>query len=168
MKEGRKFRMHENGECDLRGIYIVTIIAKMLGMKGDIYEGLADEVVVCQTYEGGLTNVPGGEAHGGYTFCGVAALALLCQLERLDISRLMFWLAQRQVDRLGGFSGRTNKLIDSCYSFWVGATFNIINEYFKGTVCSENLLYDITYTDFTTNAIFSVTSYKRAKSLKEE
>lgn len=42
--------MHENGECDLRGIYIVVIIAKMLYMNHDIYDGLADEIISCQTY----------------------------------------------------------------------------------------------------------------------
>lgn len=25
----------------------------------------------------------------------------------------------------GGFQGRTNKLVDGCYSFWVGATIPI-------------------------------------------
>lgn len=132
--------MHENGECDLRGIYIVVIIAKMLNMEKDIYDGLADEIISCQTYEGGLTNVKGGEAHGGYTFCGVAALALMGELERLDVSRLMFWMANRQVDRLGGFNGRTNKLIDSCYSFWVGSVFNIVNNYFDGKVSFDGKL----------------------------
>lgn len=94
-------------------------------------EGVEESIVECQTYEGGLTNVPGAEAHGGYTFCGVAALALLNKLELLDISRLLSWLSQRQVEQLGGFNGRTNKLVDSCYSYWVGATFNIINDYFS-------------------------------------
>lgn len=27
----------------------------------------------------------------------------------------------------GGFQGRTNKLVDACYSFWMGGTFAIIN-----------------------------------------
>ncbi len=27
----------------------------------------------------------------------------------------------------GGFQGRTNKLVDSCYSFWQGAQFPIIH-----------------------------------------
>jgi len=55
----------------------------------------------------------------------------------------MYWLSQRQVDKLGGFNGRTNKLIDSCYSFWIGAVFNIVNDYFEGRVSFEDkLLYD--------------------------
>ena len=27
----------------------------------------------------------------------------------------------------GGFQGRTNKLVDGCYSFWQGGTFPLIN-----------------------------------------
>lgn len=52
----------------------------------------------------------------------------------------MFWCSQRQVDKLGGFNGRTNKLIDSCYSFWVGAIFNTVNDYFEGKVSFEGQL----------------------------
>jgi len=33
--------MHLEGECDLRGSYIVAIITKMLGLKEDILEGVA-------------------------------------------------------------------------------------------------------------------------------
>eukprot|EP00828_Plagiopyla_frontata_P048559 TRINITY_DN9342_c0_g1_i1.p2 TRINITY_DN9342_c0_g1~~TRINITY_DN9342_c0_g1_i1.p2 ORF type:complete len:151 (-),score=25.23 TRINITY_DN9342_c0_g1_i1:56-508(-) len=27
----------------------------------------------------------------------------------------------------GGFNGRTNKVVDSCYSYWIGACFKLIN-----------------------------------------
>lgn len=102
---------------------------------------MAEVILASQTHEGGISNVIGGEAHGGFTFCGVAALALLDRLQDLDVSRLMEWLSQRQV-QFGGFNGRTNKLIDSCYSFWIGAVFNIVNGYFKGTASVEgHLLY---------------------------
>jgi len=33
--------------------------------------------ISCQTYEGGIGGEPYNEAHGGYTFCGVAALILI-------------------------------------------------------------------------------------------
>jgi protein farnesyltransferase subunit beta len=73
--------------------------------------------------------VKGGEAHGGYTFCGVAVLSLLGRLHELDISRLTLWLSRRQYE-IGGFCGRTNKFVDSCYSLWVGAIFHVLNNYF--------------------------------------
>ena len=28
----------------------------------------------------------------------------------------------------GGFNGRTNKLVDSCYNFWVGACFPMLKD----------------------------------------
>lgn len=28
----------------------------------------------------------------------------------------------------GGFNGRTNKVVDNCYSFWQGALFRLFNE----------------------------------------
>ena len=41
-----------------------------------------------KTYEGGLGGEPGNEAHGGYTFCGLAALSLCGCAEALDLHRL--------------------------------------------------------------------------------
>lgn len=50
-----------------------------------------------QTYEGGLGGEPGNEAHGGYTFCGVAALVLVDQAHQLDLPRLIHWAVHMQV-----------------------------------------------------------------------
>ncbi len=50
-----------------------------------------------QTYEGGLGGEPDNEAHGGYTYCGTAALLLLGEVEVLDIPRLLHWLVFKQV-----------------------------------------------------------------------
>lgn len=36
------------------------------------------------------------------------------------------WAVNRQMRYEGGFQGRTNKLVDGCYSFWQGATIPII------------------------------------------
>lgn len=49
----------------------------------------------CQTYEGGFSGTPGMEAHGGYTFCGLAALTLLhahhlCDTPALLVSVLIY------------------------------------------------------------------------------
>ena len=37
------------------------------------------------------------------------------------------WLAQRQMGAEGGFQGRTNKLVDGCYSFWQGGSFPLLH-----------------------------------------
>ena len=53
--------------------------------------------LLVQTYEGGLGGEPGNEAHGGYTFCGLAALVLINQAHHLDLPRLIHWAVQMQV-----------------------------------------------------------------------
>jgi protein farnesyltransferase subunit beta len=42
----------------------------------------------------------------------------------------------RQMRFEGGFQGRVNKLVDSCYSFWVGALFSIIHLVLKSSKSS--------------------------------
>jgi prenyltransferase beta subunit len=44
----------------------------------------------------------------------------------LDVPRLLSWLSSRQYAPEGGFSGRTNKLVDGCYSHWVGACWPLV------------------------------------------
>lgn len=38
------------------------------------------------------------------------------------------WAVKRQMDDEGGFQGRANKLVDGCYSFWVGGMFPLIQK----------------------------------------
>lgn len=69
-----------NGEMDMRGVYCSLVVADILDILEDNVEltrGMADFIVSCQTYEGGIACAPYGEAHGGYTFCGLSALLLL-------------------------------------------------------------------------------------------
>jgi geranylgeranyl transferase type-1 subunit beta len=42
--------------------------------------------------------------------------------------RLVRWCAKRQVPT-GGFQGRRNKVPDTCYSFWVGASLVLLERY---------------------------------------
>jgi protein farnesyltransferase subunit beta len=125
------FRLTRNGEFDIRNIYTSLIIHSMLdlGKQEQVFERTADFILACQSYEGGIGPRPGHEAHGGFTYCGLASLALLGKLSLLDIPQLLRWLCNRQMFYEGGFSGRTNKIVDSCYSFWQGACFNILYEY---------------------------------------
>lgn len=65
---------------------------------------------------------------GGSTFCAVASLWLMGRLEsvlsRRQVERLRAWCLFRQSS---GFQGRPNKPVDTCYSFWVGGTLQVIN-----------------------------------------
>ena len=50
---------------------------------------MAEWIVLCQTYEGGFGACPGVEAHGGYTFCGVASMKLLRKDYLFDVDNLL-------------------------------------------------------------------------------
>lgn len=54
-----------------------------------LFNGTVDWIVSCQTYEGGIGGVPDKEAHGGYTFCGIAALALLGSTGKCNLQKLL-------------------------------------------------------------------------------
>jgi protein farnesyltransferase subunit beta len=45
----------------------------------------------------------------------------------LNLNALLQWSAQRQLPLEGGFNGRPNKLVDGCYSFWVGGGFILLD-----------------------------------------
>jgi prenyltransferase beta subunit len=71
---------------------------------------------------------------GGSTFCAIASLVLMKKLHEAfnkeQINRLKRWCISRQQT---GFQGRPNKPVDTCYSFWVGATLQ---------VCIRNIFID--------------------------
>lgn len=79
---------------------------------------------------------------GGTTFCAVASLYLMGELETSLTQRqtesLKRWCMLRQQS---GFQGRPNKPVDTCYSFWVGGTLQVLT----CTNChlSKSQLYDV-------------------------
>lgn len=111
--------MHEDGEIDVRGVYCAISSAKLVNIsKHDeeiLFKNTATWIADCQTYEGGFGGVPGAEAHGGYSFCAAAALAMLGTTAHTDLQSLLRWTVFRQMPFEGGFQGRTNKLVDGCY-----------------------------------------------------
>lgn len=123
------FTMHEDGELDVRGAYCAASAATICRLDlGAIFTKTPEWIAACQTYEGGISAVPGTEAHGGYAFCGLAALRLLGDTSTFDLQALKRWAVMRQMRLEGGFQGRTNKLVDGCYSFWVGGVFPLLQE----------------------------------------
>ncbi|XP_015879174.1 protein farnesyltransferase subunit beta [Ziziphus jujuba] len=120
------FRMHDAGEVDVRACYTAISAASILNiLDEELTQNVGNYIVSCQTYEGGIAGEPGSEAHGGYTFCGLATMILINEVNRLDLTRLIDWLVFRQ-GRECGFQGRTNKLVDGCYSFWQGGAFALL------------------------------------------
>ncbi|XP_062151361.1 protein farnesyltransferase subunit beta [Alnus glutinosa] len=123
------FRMHDAGEIDVRACYTAISVASVLNiLDNELVQNVGDYILSCQTYEGGIAGEPGAEAHGGYTFCGFATMILINEVNRLDLAGLLDWVAFRQ-GRECGFQGRTNKLVDSCYSFWQGGVFALLQRF---------------------------------------
>lgn len=124
---------YDGGECDMRFLYCACAISAMLGDWSGVNVDLAASFVrSCVTYEGGIALVPGSEAHGGSCYTGLASLALMGKLdETLRVEgkdALASWCYSRVQDE-GGYSGRTNKETDSCYSFWIGATLMLLGAF---------------------------------------
>ncbi|KAK7417400.1 CAAX farnesyltransferase (FTase) subunit beta [Neonectria magnoliae] len=145
------FQMALGGEEDVRGAYCAAVIISLLNIPLDLspdspacsaghtglFTGLAEYVRRCQTYEGGVSAKPGVEAHGAYAFCALGCLSILDSPHRaipryLDVPLLISWLSSRQYAPEGGFSGRTNKLVDGCYSHWVGGCWPLIEAALNG------------------------------------
>ena len=121
------FCMHHDGEIDTRSVYTVLSVSRLLHiLTPELTQGCAPYLVACQSYEGGFGGEPGNEAHGGYNFCALAALLILGSTNGIDLEAQEYWLQQRQVRLEGGFQGRTNKTVDSCYSFWQGSALALV------------------------------------------
>ncbi|KAK7271677.1 hypothetical protein RJT34_27776 [Clitoria ternatea] len=125
------FRMHDEGEIDVRACYTAISVASVLNILDDeLIQNVGDYILSCQTYEGGIAGEPGSEAHGGYTFCGLAAMILIGEVNRLDLPHLVEWVVFRQGKECG-FQGRTNKLVDGCYSFWQGGAVALLQRLYS-------------------------------------
>ncbi|CAN3358283.1 protein farnesyltransferase subunit beta [Diutina catenulata] len=125
------FKMHRNGESDTRSLYCVLVVASLLNITTpELLNGVETWLNRCQTYEGGFSGTPCTEAHGGYTYCGVSSYFLLhrepSDIKGFDLALLTDWLVSRQSQSEGGVNGRSNKLVDVCYAFWVGGVFPLI------------------------------------------
>ncbi|KAL1847644.1 CAAX farnesyltransferase (FTase) subunit beta [Diaporthe australafricana] len=145
------FQMAVGGEVDIRGAYCAAVVVSLLNLPTDLtpespawtpdhatlFTNLPEYVQRCQTFEGGISAHPDAEAHGAYAFCALGCLAILDSPDRiipryLDVPRLISWLSSRQYGPEGGFSGRTNKLVDGCYSHWVGGCWPLIEAALAG------------------------------------
>ncbi|KAJ9255902.1 hypothetical protein DTO195F2_6106 [Paecilomyces variotii] len=146
------FQMSVGGEEDVRGAYCAMVVISLLDLPLELppeaaarqagldtfLSGLPEYLARCQTFEGGISGSPGTEAHGAYAFCVLACLCILGKPEEtiaryMDIPLLLSWLSARQYAPEGGFSGRTNKLVDGCYSHWVGGCWPLLQAALNGT-----------------------------------
>jgi protein farnesyltransferase subunit beta len=154
------FRMHMDGELDVRATYCIYAVLNLLQMipkasssssttttvtstKTSLFTTplIADYIWSCQSiWEGGFGGEPGAEAHGGYTYCAISALCLFYKNAESKLTNKIgnqykdrmklctSWLVHRQMSYEGGFSGRINKLVDGCYSFWQCAALSLLQD----------------------------------------
>lgn len=121
------FRISRSGETDVRAFYSAMASASMAGVLDETITGGAGSYArSLVSFDDGLGGEVGTEAHGGNTFCAVAGASIAGEAAALEVEDIVDWAAMRQCRFEGGFCGRTNKLVDSCYSFWVGALFPIL------------------------------------------
>lgn len=126
------FVMHIGGEVDVRSAYCAASVASLTNIiTPTLFENTPSWILRCQNWEGGLSGVPGLEAHGGYTFCGTAAMVILDKEHMLDLKALLRWVVSRQMRLEGGFQGRCNKLVDGCYSFWQAGLLPLLHRAFS-------------------------------------
>ncbi|XP_022131184.1 geranylgeranyl transferase type-1 subunit beta [Pieris rapae] len=115
-------------ESDMRFVYCAACISYILNdWSGFNIKRATEYILKSIGYDYGIAQCPELESHGGTTFCALATLSLTNQLDQLSeaqIEGLKRWLLLRQID---GFQGRPNKPVDTCYSFWVGASLKILN-----------------------------------------
>lgn len=110
----------------MRFMYCACCVSALLNdWSGIDKEKAIKNILAAQRYDHAFAKTEGMEAHGGYTFCAIASLALMNSLDLLPNKEgLIQWCVNRQI---GGLNGRPHKNQDTCYSWWVGATLANLN-----------------------------------------
>ncbi|KAJ3295839.1 Geranylgeranyl transferase type-1 subunit beta [Borealophlyctis nickersoniae] len=132
----------ETNESDMRFLFCACAISFLLNDWGGVdKERATDFIRKSRTYEHAFGQRPNGEAHGGSTYCAIAALHLMGRsFEDIfgDREPTVRWLLSRQ---RCGFHGRPDKPDDTCYAFWVGASLEMLDAYrFVDTVVLKSFM----------------------------
>ncbi|NXA28565.1 PGTB1 transferase, partial [Ibidorhyncha struthersii] len=148
LEDGSFCAVLEGSENDMRFVYCASCICYMLNnWSGMDMKKAIDYIRRSMSYDNGLGQGAGLESHGGSTFCGIAALCLMGKLEEVfsekELNRIRRWCIMRQQT---GYQGRPNKPVDTCYSFWVGATLKLLN-IFQYTDFEKNRNYILSTQD---------------------
>ncbi|CEG36456.1 geranylgeranyl transferase type-1 subunit beta [Plasmopara halstedii] len=115
-------------EQDMRFVYCACAISYILNdWSGVDVAAMVRFINSCLNHDGGIGLSTSAESHGGAAFVAIASLVLSGQMAQLEceLSELVRWLVFRQQ---GGFQGRCNKIPDSCYAFWNGATLSLLDK----------------------------------------
>lgn len=125
--ENGSFYASLGAESDLRSTYACIIVAKILNLlTPELTKNTVEFTKKCFNFDGGFGPYPGRESHAGFIYCGIGILDVLGALDEIDCYKTIRYIAQRQDSFAGGFNGRTNKLVDSCYTWWIGSSARIL------------------------------------------
>jgi len=126
-REDGSFTGDQWGETDTRFLYGALNALSLLGLLHlvDVPKAVT-YVQSCENFDGGYGICPGAESHAGQVFTCVGALTIAGRLDLVNKDRLGAWLSERQID-YGGFNGRPEKLVDACYTWWVGSALAMID-----------------------------------------
>ncbi|XP_078374202.1 geranylgeranyl transferase type-1 subunit beta-like isoform X1 [Oculina patagonica] len=121
----------DGSENDMRFIYCACCISYILNdWSGVDIPRVVEYIKKSRSYDFGFGQGPSLEAHGGSTFCAIASLVLMNRLESSfepnELEQIKKWCLFRQKS---GFQGRPNKPVDTCYSFWVGASLELLGAF---------------------------------------
>ncbi|XP_015271781.1 PREDICTED: geranylgeranyl transferase type-1 subunit beta isoform X3 [Gekko japonicus] len=148
LEDGSFCAVLDGSENDMRFVYCASCICYMLNnWSGMDMKKAIDYIRRSMSYDNGLAQGAGLESHGGSTFCGIASLCLMGKLEEVfserELDRIRRWCIMRQQN---GYHGRPNKPVDTCYSFWVGATLKLL-KIFQYTNYEKNRNYILSTQD---------------------
>jgi len=119
-------------DIDTRFNFCLVACLKLLksleSLSEDQKSSQVEYIKSCMNFDGGFGTVPGAESHSGQIYCCIGALKILKSIDQLvNVDRLGFWLAERQLKKSGGLNGRPEKLPDVCYSFWVLSSLEMLD-----------------------------------------
>ncbi|TPX34505.1 hypothetical protein SmJEL517_g02860 [Synchytrium microbalum] len=131
-------------ESDMRFLYCACAVSTFLNdWRGVNQQAAVSFILNSQNFDGGFAQSPNLESHGGSTYCAIASLSLMSAIPQVLSSpkirdATIRWLLFRQ---LSGFNGRPNKPLDTCYSFWIGASLKLLDAYhFVDKAANERFL----------------------------
>ena len=112
-------------ESDTRFVFCACAISFMLQDWRGVNTAKAEAFLRSSIgFDGGFGLLPGNESHGGATYTALASWVLLgLDVTEAQYEEILRFCIFRQI---GGFNGRINKKPDTCYTFWVGGSLQML------------------------------------------
>ena len=131
-------------DCDGINIFCIFTISSLYNILSPDLENLCIKNLrhLSTTSEGFAIKKFGG-VHGAITYCWLGSLFFLDMKKKINIFfEIKKWLQNRQHLFMFGFSGRLSKTPDSCYNFWIGASFILLNIKINKELANSYIFYN--------------------------